>query len=161
MNHVLACILALFTLRTRHDEPFYARQLRTEGGETRAAYLAQQTHDVARLHGVRSLLFLSLLWHEAAFDRDRISSVGCVSISQLCGAKKTAYLRACAAMRNGWACDAVAMHLGASELAHGLKVCGTEAGAVSFYRFGHCGGAATWRVRQVVALADELSWGMP
>ncbi len=161
MSHLVACILALSVLRIAPSGPVYARQLRTEGAHARAEFLAQSIDDVARLYRVDASLLLALAWHEAAFDRSRVSTVGARSIMQLNGKLASAYDRACGMMANDWACDRLALTLGARELRKGLEICGSVAGGLSWYRAGHCRGGDTWRVRQVLALRDELRWGMP
>lgn len=159
MTHLAACILALSVLRIAPSGPVYSRQMRSEGAEERAVWLASSIRRASEVYGVDALLLTSLLWHESAFDRERESSVGCVSIAQLCGRKKAAYDRVCTALRSAYACDGVAVMLAAEELRKGLAVCGSEAGAVSWYRAGRCGLSDSWRVRQVLALAAELEWG--
>jgi hypothetical protein len=158
MTHLAACILALSVLRIAPSGPVYSRQMRSEGAEARAVWLAESVDRAARVHGVKPLSLLALLWLEAAFDRDRVSPVGCVGIAQSCGRMKSAYLRACDLM-HPWSCDAVSISLAAREMSQGLRICGSEAGALSWYRYGDCSHAHEWRVRQVLALAAELEWG--
>jgi hypothetical protein len=155
--HLTACILALATMRTAPVE-IYHRQFRADIA-TRAPLLAHDVHHSAQIFGIDPLLELAVLWFEAALDRDRVSPVGCVSLAQLCGLAKFTYERTCAALRSKYACDSLAVMLAARELRKGLDACGSEAGAVSYYRSGTCTHADTWRVQQVLALRDELRWG--
>ncbi len=157
--HLTACIFALATMRTAPVE-IYHRQFRADI-ETRAPLLAHDVKHSAQLFGVDPLLELSLLWLEAAFDRNRVSPVGCVGVAQLCGEMKATYERMCRALRSQYACDSVAVMLAARELRKGLDICGSEAGAVSYYRSGRCDLADSWRVQQVLALRDELEWSRP
>lgn len=159
MTHLAACILALSVLRIAPSGPVYSKQLRSEGAHERAAYLASAIELAADLYGIDPLLLTALTWHESAFDRQRISPVGCISITQLCGRKKAAYERVCTALRSAYACDGVALMLAADELRKGLTECGSEAGSVSWFRKGDCSLSETWRVQQVLALRDEMAWG--
>jgi hypothetical protein len=155
--HLTACILALATMRTAPVE-IYHRQFRADIA-TRAPLLAHDVHHSAQIYGIDPVLILSDLWLESALDRYRVSPVGCVSIAQLCGRMKATYERTCAALGSQYACDSLAVMLAANELRKGLDACGTEAGAVSYYRSGTCAHADSWRVQQVLALRDELRWG--
>jgi hypothetical protein len=157
--HLTACILALATMRTAPVE-IYHRQFRGDTQE-RAEHLALSIHSAAEIYGVDAELLLALGWLESAFDRDRVSSVGCASIMQLCGRSRAVYERSCSQLRSQYACDGVAVMLAAVELRDGLTVCGSESGAVSRYRTGRCDAADSWRVQQVLALRDDLGWGAP
>ena len=162
MSHIAACILALSTLGTAADGSLrYSRQLRTEGPVTRSAWLSDAVRDVASAFLLDPHLLVALAWHESAFDRDRVSSTGARSIMQLTGKLGARYDRDCAMVGHPWACDYVALVIGAGELSRGLAECGDEAGAVSWYRAGRCGLRDTWHVRQVMATRDELAWGAP
>ena len=160
MTHLAACILALSVLRVAPSGPVYSRQMRSEGAEARAVWLAGSIESAATQHGVEPILLAALVWHESAFDRHRVSPVGARSIAQLMGRMGTAYDKACALVRP-WECDALALSLAARELSQGYLVCGSMLGSLSFYRYGDCAHTREWRVRQVVALADELQWGAP
>jgi hypothetical protein len=158
--HLTACILALATMRTAPVE-IYHRQFRSEGARARAEWLAGSIDEIARMNGISSTLLLALAWHESAFDRERVSSKGARSIMQLIGRMGAAYDRSCAVMGHPWHCDYVALAIAARELSRGLTVCGSEVGSVSHYRTGRCDAVGTWRVQQVLALRDDLSWGAP
>jgi hypothetical protein len=158
--HLTACILALATMRTAPVE-IYHLQFRVEGAHTRAEWIAGSIDEIARMNSIDPALLLALAWTESAFDRERVSSKGARSIMQLTGRMGDAYDRTCAVMHHPWACDWVALSIGARELSRGLAVCGSEAGAVSYYRAGRCNLADSWRVQQVLALRDELRWGAP
>lgn len=138
----------------------YHRQFR-QNTEEHATHLARSIQVAAEIYDVDPFLLVSLGWHESAFDRERVSSIGCLSIMQLCGRSRAVYERMCAQLRSQYACDGVAVMLAAVELRNGLTVCGSESGALSRYRSGHCGLADSWRVQQVLALRDELAWSAP
>lgn len=157
--HLTACILALATMRTAPVE-IYHRQFRGDV-EERAPLLAASIAHAGHVYGIDPLWELALLWHEAALDRTRVSPVGCIGLGQFCGGLKATYTRACRELRSAYACDSFAVMLAAQELRKGLDVCGSEAGATSYYRVGHCNLADSWRVQQVLALRDELAWGKP
>jgi hypothetical protein len=155
--HLTACILALAVMRTAPVE-IYHRQFRGDI-EERAPMLARDAVHAGQIYDIDPVLILSDLWLESALDRNRVSPVGCVGIGQFCGAIKAAYTRACRELRSRYACDSLAVMLAARELRKGFDACGSEVGAVSYYRSGTCAHVNTWRVQQVLALRDELRWG--
>jgi hypothetical protein len=136
----------------------YHRQFRADI-ETRAPLLAHDIAHAGEIYNVEPTVILSTLWLESALDRHRVSPIGCIGIAQLCGRLKATYERTCAALQSQYACDSLAVMLAARELRKGLDACGSEAGAVSYYRSGTCTHADSWRVQQVLALRAELAWG--
>ena len=162
MNHLAAAILVLSTLGTDGDgSPRYSRQMRTDNAVPRAEWLAYTARDVASAYHLDPYLVIALAWHESAFDRERVSPKGARSIMQLLGRLGDRYDLGCKAGTHPWACDYVALVIGAAELSHGLALCGDEAGAVSWYRAGRCELRDSWRVRETLATRDELRWGEP
>jgi hypothetical protein len=157
--HLTACILALATMRTAPVE-IYHRQFRDDA-EERAAHLARSIQVAAEIYGVDAFLLLSLGWLESAFDRSRVSPVGARSIMQLNGRMGSAYDRACAVLESDEACDQLAINIAAREVRRGIEVCGSVEGSVSWFRSGTCRLESSWRVMQVIALRDEMRWGMP
>jgi len=162
MNHLAAAILALSVLgTTAAGLPRYSLQMRTDQAVPRSEYLAVSAQDVARAYHLDPYLVITVAWYETAFDRDRVSSKGARSIMQLLGRLGDRYDAGCKAVGHPWACDYVALVIGAAELSHGLAVCGDEAGALSWYMAGRCDLRDDWRVLQRLATRDELRWGEP
>ena len=154
---LLDAIIELSFMRTNDvGRTFYIPQVRAFD---RPEALAESTEHAARMYDLDPYYLLAVTWHESAFRSDAVSRVGCVGITQLCGKKRSALMHACTVLSNE-ACDDLALVLAAAELTVGIEQCGTEAGAISWYRAGRCDLADTWRVQQVLATRDRLEWGM-
>lgn len=138
--------------------PALARHVRELGGETYLQAIGGTMQREADARGFDSLLLGMVAFSESSLNPDALGAAGETGLLQLNPRSKWGRAAAaeCKRTTRRECLTTVSIRWGAAALQHGLRLCGTEAAAVSWFKSGNEECLEGPKGRAVVAMRDRM-----